>query len=67
MAQNHVSVRLDAATLARIDALIPHVSTQRRSATRSDALRQLILSALDHNDATTGAEVREASSDLPKP
>ena len=46
MSTNHVSVRLDAETIARVDALAPHFSTQWRAATRSDVLRALILTAL---------------------
>lgn len=49
MSTNHVSVRLDAETIARVDALAPQLSTQWRPATRSDVLRALILTALaDH-------------------
>ncbi|MEO7327979.1 MAG: ribbon-helix-helix domain-containing protein, partial [Minicystis sp.] len=47
MSNNHVSVRLDAETMARVDALAPLFSTHWRRATRSDILRGLILSALD--------------------
>ena len=43
---HHVSVRLDDALIARIDALVPHLSKDRR-ATRSDALRLVLLTALD--------------------
>ena len=46
MSTNHVSVRLDAETIARIDALAPQFSTEFRLATRSDVLRALILTAL---------------------
>jgi len=47
MSTNHVSVRLDQETMARVDALVPLFSTRWRLATRSDILRALILSALD--------------------
>ena len=47
MATNHVSVRLDEGTMARVDALAPMFSTKWRPATRSDILRGLILSALE--------------------
>lgn len=47
MATIHVSVRLDEATMARVDALRPHFSTHWRSATRSDILRVLIRVGLD--------------------
>ncbi len=46
MSTNHVSVRLDAETIARIDGMAPQFSTQFRRATRSDVLRALILTAL---------------------
>lgn len=51
MSTNHVSVRLDAETIARIDALAPQFSTQFRLATRSDVLRALILTALAGHQA----------------
>lgn len=47
MSTNHVSVRLDVETMARVDALGPQFSTTWRGATRSDILRGLILTALD--------------------
>lgn len=47
MSTNHVSVRLDQETMARVDALVPLFSTRWRLATRSDILRALILSALE--------------------
>ncbi len=46
MSTSHVSVRLDAQTMARVDALAPLFSTRWRRATRSDILRGLILEAL---------------------
>jgi hypothetical protein len=46
MSTSHVSVRLDAQTMARVDALGPLFSTRWRRATRSDILRGLILEAL---------------------
>ena len=51
MSTNHVSVRLDAETIARIDALAPQLSTQFRLANRSDVLRALILTALAGHQA----------------
>ena len=51
MSTNHVSVRLDAETIARVDALAPQFSTQWRAATRSDVLRGLILTALAAREA----------------
>jgi hypothetical protein len=47
MSTNHVSVRLDAETMARVDALAPAFSTEWHPATRSDILRGLILDALE--------------------
>ena len=47
--KHYVSVRLDPSTIARVDALIPHVRTKRRKVTRSDVLRALIVSALERN------------------
>jgi hypothetical protein len=41
-----VAVRLDAETVARVDALIPGLSTPWHTAKRSDALRMLILAGL---------------------
>jgi hypothetical protein len=46
--KNHASVRLEPEILDRIDALIPQFSTARRPGTRSDAVRALILSGLEH-------------------
>jgi len=43
---SHVSVRLDPAILARIDALVPAFSTKWRTAFRSDVVRALILDGL---------------------
>ena len=51
MSTNHVSVRLDAETIARIDALAPELSTELHVATRSDVLRALILTALARHQA----------------
>jgi hypothetical protein len=54
-AGKHVAVRLDAETLARVDALLPSLSKPWRRSTRSDALRALILAGLD-------AEARRAAA-----
>ena len=43
-----VSIRLDEATMARVDALVPQFSSEWRRATRSDVLRALIVVALSH-------------------
>jgi hypothetical protein len=47
MATKHVAVRLDEPTLARVDALIPGLSTPWRKAKRSDVLRALIHAGLE--------------------
>lgn len=46
MATRHVAVRLDEQTLARLDALIPSLSTPWREARRLDVLRALIHTGL---------------------
>jgi hypothetical protein len=43
----HVAVRIDAPTLARVDALIPGLSSAWHTAKRSDALRFVIGEGLD--------------------
>ncbi len=47
MATKHVAVRLDEETLARVDALIPTLSTPWHQAKRSDVLRALIHAGLE--------------------
>ena len=44
---DHVAVRLDDVTIARLDALLPLYTIPGRAATRSDGLRALILAGLD--------------------
>ena len=44
--KNHVSVRLDAEAITRVDALISRLQIEGRTATRSDVLRALVLRAL---------------------
>lgn len=56
--ENHVSVRLDAATLARVDAWIPGERSDGPSATRSDVLRTLIVLALEQAERDGAAELR---------
>lgn len=56
--ENHVSVRLDAATLARVNAGIPGDRSDRPSVTRSHVLRALIAIGLEHADRDGGAEFR---------
>jgi Arc/MetJ-type ribon-helix-helix transcriptional regulator len=62
--KNHVSVRLDPPTLARVDALIPQVSVGRRSATRSDVLRALIVRALESGEPLKSTELPEIDADI---
>lgn len=45
--KGHVAVRLDAATIARLDALLSLYALPGRAATRSDGLRAVILAGLD--------------------
>lgn len=54
MATQHVAVRLDEPTLARVDALIPTLSTPWRQAKRSDVLRALLLAGLDVLEKAAG-------------
>lgn len=44
--KEHAAVRLDPADMARVDALIPNMSTRDIKAKRSDVLRALILGSL---------------------
>jgi hypothetical protein len=56
--RGHVAVRLDRATIARLDALLPLYALPGRSATRSDGLRAVILAGIDVEErrAMLGAE-----------
>jgi hypothetical protein len=45
--KGHVAVRLDPATIARLDALLALYALPGRSATRSDGLRAVILAGLE--------------------
>jgi hypothetical protein len=45
--RGHVAVRLDEATIARLDALRPQYALPGREATRSDALRAVVLTGLE--------------------
>ena len=51
MSRRHVSVRLEPDRLARVDALIPSLSTKYTAVTRSDVLRALIEVALPRFEA----------------
>jgi hypothetical protein len=52
--RGHVAVRLDPATIARLDALLPLYALPGRSATRSDGLRAVILAGLDVEERRAG-------------
>ncbi len=52
----HVSVRLDADTLARVEALVPPPRGNGRGKTRSSVLRELILSGLEHREPAKSDE-----------
>jgi hypothetical protein len=54
MSTNHVSIRLDEATMDRIDALSDVFSTEWHVATRSDIFRALILLSLDRYEEEHG-------------
>ena len=50
----HVAVRLDDATLAKVDALLPTMSTAWHTPTRSDAVRYAIVEGLAAIAAKSG-------------
>jgi hypothetical protein len=53
--KGHVAVRLDPATIARLDALLPLYALPGRSATRSDGLRAVILAGLEVEERRAAA------------
>jgi hypothetical protein len=53
------AVRLSAATMARVDALIPGLSSAWHKANRSDALRFVILAGLDAVEAQAKGKPRK--------
>jgi predicted DNA-binding protein len=53
--KQHVAVRLPPELVARLDALIPRLSTEWREATRSDVLRALLLKGLGDVEADPGS------------
>lgn len=67
MSTNHVSVRLDAETMARVEALSPSFSTEWRTATRSDILRGLILDALERFERGGRARAEKPATAARKP
>ena len=52
--KDHVAVRLDDATLSRVDALKDVLTTEWHEATRSDILRALILIGLERFEQEYG-------------
>ena len=56
---HHVSVRLDDALIARIDALIPRVSVAWRDGKRSDVLREVIKLGLEHFERDPEGALRD--------
>ena len=53
-------MRIDAETMARVDALMPRFSIPGRLATRSDVMRALILRGLESYEAAQRAELPKA-------
>ena len=45
-ARQHIALRLDAPTVARVDALIPSLCSSWYAANRSDVMRALVMEAL---------------------
>lgn len=69
-AKDHVAVRLDAATLERVDVVREILSTDWHEATQSDALRALILTGLkvmEKDQAAKLAEVKKRREAAPAP
>ena len=63
--KNHVAVRLDSETLARIDAITALLDTEWRDATRSDVLRLLILKGLEHFEKKHRTELDKRRAEAP--
>ena len=61
--KNHASVRLEPEILDCLDALIPRFSTAWHTATRSDAMRALILSGLEHLNDVESSELPRLDAD----
>jgi hypothetical protein len=53
--KGHVAVRLDGATIARLDALLFLYALPERPATRSDGLRAVILAGLEVEERRAAA------------
>ena len=68
--KDHVAVRLDNATLVRVDALREVLTTPWREATRSDILRALILKGLEqleHEHKSVLGKPKKASAEAGAP
>jgi hypothetical protein len=63
--KGHVAVRLDDATIARLDALLPMYALPGRAATRSDGLRAVILAGLEVEEQRDARLTRTHRSDGP--
>jgi hypothetical protein len=63
--RGHVAVRLDEATIARLDALLPLYALPGRDATRSDGLRAVILAGLEIEEARAARRAGGGSSTDP--
>ena len=61
--KGHVAVRLNEATIARLDALLPMYTLPGRAATRSDGLRAVILAGLDAEERRMAGLKGERTSD----
>ena len=67
MKKNHVSVRLDAEAITRVDALIPRLQIEGRTATRSDVLRALVLRALDLQPSALSTPITSSTTSAAAP
>ena len=65
--KNHVSVRLDAEAITRVDALIPRLQIEGRAATRSDVVRALVLCALDLQPNALSASITSDTTSAAAP
>ncbi len=65
MSNRHVSVRLNAEKIDRVDALIPYLSTKYKGIKRSDVLRALIDDALPRFE--TEASQKRGEADVASP
>ncbi|MFT3764790.1 MAG: hypothetical protein QM820_04630 [Minicystis sp.] len=64
--EKHVAVRLDTETIARLDALIPALSTDWIKARRSDVLRRVILCGLATIEKQQRTSKRRAQPATPR-